>query len=269
MKIISLMGRKGGITKTTLATNLAAGCARAGLKTLLVDADGQANTSRIVRVSPQPGFANLILADREFSDVLLPVPPSFAGVQADFFILPSDDSQRQVEQNPETPAIIFERFGELDSTFDVVIVDTPPGITEVHAGFYFVSDYVLLPTTLEFSSITSLGSTLTYLASAAQAGAASGYPTAQIMGIVPNRFAAREKVQQSNVGYLKGKYEQYNVFEAMRDMTVWNQASQLRQSIFAYMPDDDYNARKQARKAANEFRPVLDAVLSLFEVVTQ
>lgn len=265
--IIALMGRKGGITKTTTATNLAAALALNGLRTVLVDADGQANTTSIVRAKPEPGFFRLLLEDREFAEVLRPVSVEFLGQAAEFYVLPSDDSQRQVEQYDKTAPLIVQRFEELDGWADAVIVDTSPGITEVHAGFYYAADYVLLPTTLEFASVKSLASTLTYLTAAQDAGRKANYDTAQILGIIPNRFAAAEKVQQSNVGYLRGKYEQYTVFPAIRNLTVWNQAAQMRQSIYAYAPEDDYNARRQARIAANEFKPVVDAVMGLFEVV--
>lgn len=269
MKIISLIGRKGGITKTTLADNLAAGAALRGLRVVLVDADGQANTCRLTGVKPEPGFYNLILGESEFADVLKPVKPAFLGGAGELYVLPTDDSQRVVEQDKTAAALILERFEELNGWADLVLVDTSPGITEVHAAFYLASDYVLLPTTLDYLGITSLQSTMSYLASAAGIGAADGLKAADLLGIVPNCFAASEKVQQANVGYLRGKYEsQCTVFSPLRSLTVWKQAAQMRQSIYAYRPEDDYNARRQSRIAANELQPVLDAVLSVCEVVT-
>ena len=54
------------------------------------------------------------------------------------------------------------------------------------------------------------------------------------------------------------------VFPVMRDLTVWNQAVQMRQSMYAYQVDaDDYNARRQAKVAAGELQPVLDRVLEV------
>lgn len=268
-QVIAIMGRKGGITKTTVAANLAAGCARAGLRTVLVDADGQASACRMVGVEAEPGFFNLILGDREFNEVLRPVPTKFIGESGECFILPTDDSQRQVEQHSDTAARIYERFQEIRDWADVVIVDTSPGITEVHAGFYYAADYILAPTTLEALSLGSLQKTLAYRDEAMARGQKGGYPVAQILGILPNRFVAAEKIEQSNVGFLKGRYsERWTVFEAMRNLTVWKQAGQLKQSIFAYAPKDDYSARRQARTAANEFAPILNSVLNLFPAVT-
>jgi chromosome partitioning protein len=43
MKIISIVNEKGGIGKSTVATNLATGLHRSGKKVVLVDADPQGN----------------------------------------------------------------------------------------------------------------------------------------------------------------------------------------------------------------------------------
>lgn len=260
--IISLLGRKGGITKTTLAASLAAACARAGMRTVLVDADGQGNATQMVGAKRAPGMSMVMLRDAEWADVLVPVGVEFTGYtehSAPLWVLPSDDSQRELEQHPQAAARISERLNELHSWTDVVIVDTSPGISEVHAGVYFAADWALLPTTMEWAAISSLANTLTYLGAAQRS---TGGQSAGLLGIIPNMFSAGEKVQRENYGYLRGKYEPVcRVFEPMRRLTVWAQASQLKQSIWAYAPDDDYNARRQARAAALELQPVVDMVL--------
>lgn len=45
MKIISIVGRKGGIAKTTLATNLAVAASKSGYETALLDLDPQASAA--------------------------------------------------------------------------------------------------------------------------------------------------------------------------------------------------------------------------------
>lgn len=259
-------GRKGGLGKTLVAKTLAAGCARAGLRTVLVDADGQGNASQGTRIKPHDAFYELIISDAEFSDVLKPVSAVFHG-EGELWLLSAWSRQMQVEMNDNTPKLIYERFQELEGWADVVIVDTSPGITHVHAGFYYASDYIILPTLCDMPSISSLSSTFSYLAQAGEAGRAAGYPAAQVLGILPNCFSGKEKVQQVNLGIVIGKYGDANhIFNVMRNLTIWRQADQLRQSIYTLTDDADYQTRRQSRAASSEFQPVLDAVLNIAAV---
>lgn len=262
MKIFSVLGFKGGITKTSLAVNLAAGFARSGLRTVLLDMDAQANATVIMRAKPAPGIYNLILNDYDFKDVVQPVASKFVGGDCPLFLVPSNPTQSLVDKNDSTPSLICERVEELDGWADVVVIDTSPGATETHAGVYYASDFVLLPTTLQMFSLQSLAMTISFLANAAEKGRDKGYEPGSVLGIAPNCFSTNARVEQSNVGYIRGKYDDhYHVFPPMRKLTVWDQAAQLRQCIFAYEPPDDYNTRRQAKAAVREFNVIMQMAL--------
>lgn len=260
--ILSIIGRKGGIGKTTLAKNICAAAALQGLSTILIDADGQGNATDGVRVKREDGFKALILDNAEWSDVLRPVPSDFIGEDRDnFYVLPAYDQQVLVEKNDDAPALIYQRMHELRGYADVIVCDLPPGTSNTHIGMYYASDYMLLPTLLELDSVTSLQSTLTYLNQAAHEGQAAGMSVARVLGIVPNRFNASEKTQQSNSGYVRGRYDQhYTCFPPLRDLAVWRKAQQLRMSIFALSEQGIYAEKVEARKAITELGPITSAL---------
>lgn len=264
--IVTVAGIKGGIGKTTVAINLAAGLARHGKRVLLADTDLQGNASEGMKVREVDGFYNLIMQDVEWDDVLLRVGDDFAG-KSDLWLLPSWLMTREVNSWAGTPQAIYDRFNELRGAFDYVIVDTATGASETHAGLYYASDYLILPTLLEMPSILSLHNTFRNWAEAASKGEMAGLPVAQVLGIVPNRFTAGEKVQQDNHGYIKGRFYEYRVFDPIRDFTVWRQAAQYRQSIYAYAPDDRH-ARGYQRRAIGEINNVVDAIIQTAEMQT-
>ena len=261
------MGRKGGITKTTLAKNIAAGAALSGYSTVLIDADSQGNATDGVRVAREDGFKALLLDGAEWNEVLRPIPARFTGKQCDnFYVVPSFDGQLLVEKNDDTPNLIYERMEELRGSVDLVICDLPPGITNTHIGLYYASDWVILPTLCELDSVLSLDSTVNYLANAARIGQEAGYDVAKILGIVPNRFNSVQKVHQKNIGFVTGRfYDQIHVFPAIRDLAVWGKATQLRMCIHAMADGEIYAERVEARKAITEMGPVLQSIFNLIE----
>jgi chromosome partitioning protein len=266
--IISVMGRKGGIGKSTIAKNLAAGAARAGLRTILVDADTQHNAYDGLGIDTPAydGLRTLVQDDTaEWADLLLSVPASFTGMDCPaFHVLPTADGQIAIDEDPATPTRLYNRFQELTGYIDMVIVDTSPGITQVHAGLYYASTAVLLPALCDIDSALSPEKTIAYLEAARRAGEFAGYPPARILGIVPNALDPSELVQSVNSGFIKGRYhERYRVFEPLAKKTVWRQAAQLRKSMYALADDGEYAERKAARAALREFQPVMDAVLAL------
>lgn len=260
--VVSLMGRKGGIGKTTITKSICAAAALRGFKTILIDADGQGNATDGVRVKREDGFKALIMDGAEWDDVLRPVPAEFLGTPSnDFFVLPAFDGQQLVEKNDDAPYIIYDRINDLRGYADIVVCDLPPGTSNTHVGMYYASDYILLPTLCELDSVTSLGTTLNYLSQAAIEGQKLGYQVANVLGIVPNRFIVTERVHQSNAGYVRGRYDQYyTCFTPLRDLAVWRKAQQLRMSIFALSEQGIYAERVEARKAITELAPVTNAI---------
>lgn len=264
MKIIAVMGRKGGISKSTLSTNIAAALARDGYRAVLVDSDGQGNASLSMQIDPHDAFHKLILEDAEFRDVLVRVPEEFHG-EGNLYLISASNRQYEVEASSEAVARIYSRFPELDGWADAVIVDTSPGANQVHNAFYYTADYVIMPTLCDFMSISSLEQTFKLMDVARKAGERDGFPVANILGIVPNMYDGRQGVHRENLGYIKGAYREHHIFPQMRDLTVWRQASQFGQSIFVYGDNQDWGTRRAARQARKEIQPLIDAVEAILE----
>src|ERR1700744_1742456 len=73
MSILCIANQKGGVGKTTTAVNLAAGLARRGKKTLLVDLDIQGSATATVRGQLKEGDANVaecLIHERQIEHVV-------------------------------------------------------------------------------------------------------------------------------------------------------------------------------------------------------
>ena len=106
MPVVAIVNQKGGVGKTTLATNLAWALAQKGT-TLLLDADPQASAQDWSRVN----------------DVAL--------------------EQLSVQRAGRDPLVDHVR--RLATCYDWVIVDGPPGISNISADAVRVADVVLIP----------------------------------------------------------------------------------------------------------------------------
>lgn len=263
--IITLMGNKGGITKTTTAAHLAALLAAEGFRVVLVESDGQGSLSKLVGLLPEDRFYALIAQDAEWSDMLLPPGAGWRGERGELWVLPSADGNLLLAADATTGGRIVERFDELRGWADYILVDTSPAINQINNGMFYASDWLLLPTLCERPSIDQLHeNTFAYIRSAWEAADAAGQRAAKVRGIIPNRYTPNTHAQTANVARLQKLYgEQFRIFPVLRDKPIWNTAANLRASIVTLLGDENIGVRRQAMLAQTEMQPVVDSLLAL------
>jgi cellulose biosynthesis protein BcsQ len=266
--IISGIARKGGVTKTTTITNLAAACAREDLLTVVLETDGQGNATSAMGLDPRDDFHDLVLGGAEWEHVLRPVNPLFTGIDgAKLFVVSASNATRLVEVDRTTPQMIYEKLNMLRGWADVILVDTSPGITEVHTGVYISSDYVIIPSLCELDALNGVQQTFEFLARSQQIIEERnlGLKPAKLMGILPNRAQNRHKATSDVRRMMAMMFSnRCRIFDSISDGVAWREARNRYMSIFAHQENmtSDYD-RTSARTAVNQFRPVAEEVTAL------
>lgn len=158
-RILAVTSGKGGVGKTFISANLAAALARRGLRVLVLDADlGLANLDVVLNLHPKITLHDVFTSDATLEQAVLPAPGGFSVLLA---------GSGLVEYSRLTPDVrekLLAVIEEVTPRFDIVLLDTGAGISDVVLYTVSLADEVLIVATPEPTSMTDAYATIKVLA---------------------------------------------------------------------------------------------------------
>ncbi len=151
-RVLCIANQKGGVGKTTTAVNLSAGCARAGMKTLLVDLDPQCNATSALGV--EPTSRHPLVEQSPIRDSVKPT--AYDGLE----VLPGSRSFHDVDAlatvDDNQSRRVAEHLSASLAVYDLVFVDCPPSLGALTQTALATGDEVIMPLECEYFAMEGL-----------------------------------------------------------------------------------------------------------------
>jgi flagellar biosynthesis protein FlhG len=149
IKVIAVSGGKGGVGKTNVSLNTAIALAQQGKKVLVLDADlGLANVDVMLGLRVKRNLSHVLSGECELDDIVIQGP---AGIN---LIPATSGTQSMVDLTPAEHAGLIRAFSDMQTQFDILIVDTAAGISDMVLSFTRAAQDVMLVVCDEPTSIT-------------------------------------------------------------------------------------------------------------------
>ena len=244
---ISLVMHKGGVGKTTTATNMAAIAARllGPDRVLLIDIDAQSNATstflgpQLAYGTPNPKENTLFEvlkgeASIEESIYVVDLPKVGKWDGSNFHMVPfrlraaTLDAQLNTSQGTY---VLLDALQPIDGSFDLVLIDCPPAIGGFWANALAVSDYILIPLVPGPYEGESLKNLIDLL---------PGYrrlnEDLDVLGVILTRSKPQTRMYKETRDSILGAYGKEVLFPPIQDRVLIPEATSHRKDVFTYNP---------------------------------
>jgi len=216
MKIVSIINYKGGVGKTTITANLAAGLVQRGKRVLVIDLDPQTNLTfsfidvtewqkkyekdktikywfdSIIDSKSVPSFSNLIIKKNGID--IISSHLGLIDVDIDLAAELAGNARQLKTKFIKTYSYIKDELKKLNTSYDVVLFDCPPNFSIVTKNAIIASDYYLVPAKMDYLStlgINHLRNRVNEFVSEYNENSENGNVTPTFLGVVATMISVR------------------------------------------------------------------------------
>ena len=211
MPVVALANKKGGVGKTTMTIEIAAGFALNGKKVLMIDFDPQCSLTNAMIKGSWSDYCQYNIGDVIFGEVVKEkrtergrkISLTEAGIQTQVpnlhLIGGSADLKLLEKMSPTTALALRKRIEEVKDDYDFVFIDTPPFDGAVQESALMATDYVILVYQAKAMGLEGLQETADTIANIRD----EANPTLQILGTVLNQYKSRTDLAKEAKSFLE------------------------------------------------------------------
>lgn len=200
IKTLVFANQKGGVGKTTSATNVAAFLAKSGKRVLMIDADPQGNaTSGLGINKKQTGGSvyDLFIGRAKASEVIVSTKTP------NLFMIPSSinlvGAEIELVGENRREYRLKDALSEVYDEYDFIVIDSPPSLGLITINALTAADGVVIPLLCEYYSLEGL-SQLTYTMKTIKK---LYNPNLELVGVLINMFDGRLNLSMQVMSEIK------------------------------------------------------------------
>ncbi|MBX4271968.1 ParA family protein [Clostridium estertheticum] len=248
MKKIAVLNNKGGVGKSTVSVQLAHGLAKLDFKVLLIDLDGQNDSSLFLGKNEND-------YNKTFYDLIdrrnpAKIEDCIINAREGLDLLPNkhiEEINAEFHREARIDLYLSEKLKGLENLkYDYILIDCGPQRTKINDAVLCYVDHIVMPVQVEAASVRAIGNIYEYLSDLRLS-------PDMIALVIPNMFDQRTRDSKENLDFLKEFFSDRDIVtDPIHRRVKITEAGKLGKTVFEY--DEE---------AASQFFKVLERLVKV------